>query len=135
NRAVPASYTAQFEASSSAAAKVLAAHSNGATVTPVAARAEVTRYIAEKKLSPTTAPALSSLVADMNTQVQAYGSLATVPAAAVSNVRNDMYLASEGLKRFGKEASIQLAKPESKVISDYRGALDKGTRFIPTWVK
>ncbi|WP_165185964.1 inorganic phosphate transporter [Caulobacter soli] len=137
NRAVPPAYTAQFETASTGAAGALAPHGAGSApgVSPAAARVSVTRYIAEKTLAPDTVPAVAVLITDINRQVQDYGSLAQIPAAAVSNVRNDMYLASEGLKRIAKEPSLHLAAPEKKALDTYRGALDKGTRFIPTWVK
>jgi PiT family inorganic phosphate transporter len=137
NRAVPPAYTAQFETASTAAAGALGPHgaAPGTIVSPAAARVSVTRYIAEKTLAADTVPAVAVLITDINRQVQDYGSLAKIPAAAVGNVRNDMYLASEGLKRIGKEPSLHLAAPEKKALDAYRGALDKGTRFIPTWVK
>jgi PiT family inorganic phosphate transporter len=137
NRAVPPAYTAQFETASAAAAGALAPHGAGPApgVSPAAARTLVTRYIAEKTLAPDTVPALAVLITDINRQVQDYGSLAKIPASAVGNVRNDMYLASEGLKRIAKEPSLHLAGPEKKALDAYRAALDKGTRFIPTWVK
>jgi PiT family inorganic phosphate transporter len=137
NRAVPPAYTAQFETASAAAAGALAPHGAGPIpgVSPAAARTLVTRYIAEKALAADTVPALAVLITDINRQVQDYGSLAKIPASAVGNVRNDMYLASEGLKRIAKEPSLHLAGPEKKALDAYRAALDKGTRFIPTWVK
>lgn len=137
NRAVPPAYTAQFETASAAAASALAPHGAGPApgMSPAAARTSVTRYIAEKTLAADTVPAVAVLITDINRQVQDYGSLAKIPASAVGNVRNDMYLASEGLKRIAKEPSLHLAGPEKKALDAYRAALDKGTRFIPTWVK
>ena len=132
NRAVPAQYVSQFEASSTAAATALASKGGAAPADP---RAAVTRYIADKTLSPDVAPAMAALVGDINRQVQEYGSLAKIPAAAVPNVRNEMYLASEGVKRLTKESSLHLAAPEKKALDGYRSSLDQGTRFIPTWVK
>jgi PiT family inorganic phosphate transporter len=134
NRAVPAAYTAEFNGRSAAAGQILALRS---TDTPPAAdfRAPVTRYIAEKTLAADTAPAVAALVAEINSQVQGYGSLAKVPAAQVRNVRNDMYLASEGVKRLSKEKALNLGATEVKALDAYRGSLDKGTRFIPNWVK
>jgi PiT family inorganic phosphate transporter len=137
NRAVPPAYTAQFETASAAAASARAPHGAGPApgLSPAVARTSVTRYIAEKTLAPDTVPAVAVLITDINRQVQDYGSLAKIPASAVGNVRNDMYLASEGLKRIAKEPSLHLAGPEKKALDAYRAALDKGTRFIPTWVK
>ncbi|MBN9319813.1 MAG: inorganic phosphate transporter [Caulobacterales bacterium] len=134
NRAVPAAYTAEFAARSTEAGRILALRSTDAPP-PVDFRAPVTRYIAEKTLAPDTAPAVAALVAEINAQVQGYGSLAKVPAAQVRNVRNDMYLASEGVKRLSKEESLALNPAEVKAFDAYRGSLDKGTRFIPNWVK
>lgn len=134
NRAVPAQYTAEFHTNSAAAAGAL---NQKAPIgeTPVQARAKVTTYIAEKQFKPDTLPALSVLIADVDRQVGSYGSLAQVPAAAVGNIRNDMYLASEAIKRLGKEKAAGLSEDQTKVLNTYKGSLDKGTRFIPTWVK
>ncbi len=64
-----------------------------------------------------------------------YGSLAKVPAAAVSNIRNDMYLASEAIKGLGKQKPTVLSETEQETLATYKESLDAGTRFIPTWVK
>ena len=132
NRAVPAQYTAEFQTRSIAAASALASQGGAVQGEP---RQAVTRYIAVKSLSADTAPAMATLVGDINRQVQEYGSLAKIPAASVGNVRNDMYLVSEGVKRLAKEPSLKFTAPQKKALDDYRGSLDKGTRFIPTWVK
>ncbi|WHO41040.1 inorganic phosphate transporter [Sphingobium sp. AP49] len=134
NRAVPARYTAEFHANSQAAIAALGARTSIA-MTPVQARAQVTHYIADKAYEPSTLPALSALIGDVDRQVGAYGSLAQVPAAAVGNIRNDMYLASEAIKRIGKEKALHLPEPGMKALNSYKASLDAGTRFIPTWVK
>lgn len=133
NRAVPQQYVSEFHATSIAAGQAL-----GQSSTPVAtadARKEVTRYIADKKLGDSTIPALSALTADIDRQVQGYGSLAKVPAAATENMRNDMYLASEAIKRLGKEKTKPVGETQLKALNDYKKELDEATRFIPTWVK
>jgi PiT family inorganic phosphate transporter len=132
NRAVPEQYTAQFHAQSIASTQVLGAPAN---VTPAAARGEVTRYISDKTLAPATLPALSVLVRDVDTQVASYGSLAKVPAAAVGNIRNDMYLASEAIKHLGDDKQAALPPATKATLNIYKASLDAGTRFIPTWVK
>jgi PiT family inorganic phosphate transporter len=133
NRAVPGPYVAQFHTSSTAAAAVLSRHGGAA---PVAnPQQSVERYIADKKRANDTLPALAALVSDVDQQIQSRGSLAAIPAAAVKNVRNDMYLASEAVKRISADKTVGLSSDESKVLKDYKTALDSGTRFIPTWVK
>jgi PiT family inorganic phosphate transporter len=133
NRAVPAQYTQEFHANSTAAAAALG--QSAVTGDPAQARREVTRYIADKTASAATVPALGILIRDVDHQVAEYGSLAKVPAAAVDNIRNDMYLASEAIKRVSKEKSANLSDEAKETLTAYKGSLDAGTRFIPTWVK
>jgi PiT family inorganic phosphate transporter len=134
NRAVPVEYSAQFHSNSVAAVSALG--QAGVSLQPAAqARAKVTTYISDKEYSPETVPALASLITDVDRQVAEYGSLAQVPAAAVGNIRNDMYLTAEAVKRLSKEKSAQLSEAQVKTLSTYKGSLDAGTRFIPTWVK
>lgn len=138
NRAVPERYTAEFHARSIAAETTLSAAvgtGTGADLDPMEARRQVTAYIAEKSFTPETLPALSALVQHVDSQVMAYGSLAKVPAAAVSNIRNDMYLASEAIKGLGKQKPRELSETAQETLATYKSSLDAGTRFIPTWVK
>lgn len=134
NRAVPAEYSAEFHANSVAAVSALG--QQGVTLVPAGeARAKVTTYISDKTYTPETVPALASLITDVDRQVAEYGSLAQVPAAAVGNIRNDMYLTSEAVKRLSKDKAAQVSEADAKTLSTYKASLDAGTRFIPTWVK
>ncbi len=133
NRAVPVPYVAQFHTHSAAAAGVLVKHSGGGVVANP--QASVERYIADKTMAADTLPALASLVTSIDAQVRQYGSLAAIPAASVKNVRNDMYLASEAMKRVSVDKTVGLSTAEGGTLKDYKADLDKGTRFIPTWVK
>ncbi|MDO7843689.1 inorganic phosphate transporter [Sphingomonas immobilis] len=137
NRAVPAQYEQQFAANTKAANAAIVAHAGIPDTVPDAARARITleRYIADKALTPNTLPAAAMLVTQIDQQVHGYGTLAKVPAAASENMRNDMYLASEAMKRIAKEKSLHLSEAEQKALDTYRGSLDAGTRFIPLWVK
>ena len=141
NRAVPASYEAQFHAASVSAEAVFVAHAapNGGTpaspMTVDAARAEITHYIAEHKFSPATLGALGALSNDIDQQVASYGSLSKVPAAITRNIRNDMYLSSSAMKRLAKDKAVTLSATEGKALDTYKKSLDQATQFIPTWVK
>ena len=64
-----------------------------------------------------------------------YGSLAKVPAEAVGNTRNDMYLASEALRFLMKDKEADLSSTDVATLNAYKGSLDNATKFIPTWVK
>ncbi|RZJ99094.1 MAG: inorganic phosphate transporter [Novosphingobium sp.] len=134
NRAVPAQYVSEFHVNSAAASAVLDPTAPAGADT-VAARATVTRYIAERQYAPETKPALAVLIRDIDGQVQGYGSLAKVPGAAVNNMRNDMYLASEAIKRLSKDKPAGIAEPQAAVLDSYKKDLDQATRFIPLWVK
>ena len=66
------------------------------------ARAEVTDYIRTKQLQPDTILALRELVEDLNHEVALYKEFKAVPAQEQTNVRNDMYVASEALRLMEK---------------------------------
>jgi inorganic phosphate transporter, PiT family len=135
NRALPEQYAVEFHTQSVAAVATLGHGPLMVTMTPAEARKDVTTYIADRHIAPDTVPALSVLITDIDKQVAGYGSLALVPAAAVGNVRNDMYLAAEAIKRLGKDKESPLSATSMKALSTYKTSLDAGTRFIPTWVK
>jgi len=134
NRAVPAQYVSEFHANALAAGGALKADL-APLIDPATARKTVTRYIAEKKYLPDTKPALAALITDIDAQVQGYGSLAKVPSAAVNNMRNDMYLAAEAIKRIGKDQGAAITAPQAKSLDTFKKDLDEATRFIPLWVK
>ncbi len=91
NRALPASQVAQFQQTSEAATKVIAAKGAGHSIIGDP-RPAVTQYVSQHHISEGTYPSLAVLVKDVGDQVQKYGSLSKVPADAVGNTRNDMYL-------------------------------------------
>ncbi|MGF7154914.1 PiT family inorganic phosphate transporter [Novosphingobium gossypii] len=135
NRAVPESYTQEFHIGADKAYAALTNGAAAAAIRPDDARRTVTSYIADKTYKPETAPALAALVQHIDRQVDEYGSLAKVPAAATENVRNDMYLASEGIKRLAKDEAANLDDTRVEAVNGFKKSLDAGTRFIPTWVK
>ena len=136
NRALPESTTPAFLQATAEARDVLAAHAGGATVaTPAEARTAVGEALKTKHVDdPAIYAALATLTGDIAQQVKSYGAIKAVPAQATSNVRNDMYLASDAVRLMG-------AKPEGfsdedvNKLKSLRSSLDSGTRYIPTWVK
>ena len=95
----------------------------------------MTQYVATRKISEGTYPSLAVLVKDIGDQVTKYGSLDKVPAEAVGNTRNDMYLASEAIRFLMKDKENDLSKEEVATLNAYKGSLDSATKFIPIWVK
>ncbi len=136
NRAMPDSHTAHFTQIAAEAGKVLTAHADNRPMPdPEAARAQVGEAIKAHNVSkPETYAALASLTAEISRQIETYRSLAAVPAEATTNVRNDMYLASDAVRIMGADPA-GFSTEEAGTLKALRGAFDEGTRFIPTWVK
>ena len=134
NRSLPASQIADFRAASLAAAEVIQKKAAGYNVLGDP-RPAVTVYVSQRKINEGTYPSLAVLVRDIGTQVDQYGSLAKVPADAVGNTRNDMYLASEALRFLMKDKENDLSKDEVATLNTYKKSLDSATKFIPLWVK
>jgi PiT family inorganic phosphate transporter len=137
NRAIPESTTPMFLQATQDAQGVFQAHAGGgsAPVNPAAARATVGDALKSKDAAkPEVYAALAELTGDIGRQVKEYGAIKTIPAAATTNVRNDMYLASEAVRVMG--ASPAGFSPDDMTkLKSLRSSLDSGTRFIPTWVK
>jgi PiT family inorganic phosphate transporter len=134
NRAMPASQMEQFQTNSKAASALIEAKAAGYSVLGNP-RPAVTRYVAQHKINEGTYPSLAVLVRDIASQVNQYGSIARMPAEAVGNTRNDMYLASEAIRFLMKDKESDLSKDEVAKLNAYKGSLDNATRFIPNWVK
>jgi PiT family inorganic phosphate transporter len=134
NRALPESQVVQFQKTSEAAAKVVAAKGAGHSIIGDP-RPAVTQYVAAHKIAEGTYPSLAVLVKDVGDQVQKYGSLNKVPAEVVGNTRNDMYLTSEAIRFLMKDKENDLNKEEVGILNAYKASLDSATKFIPTWVK
>ncbi len=134
NRALPESQVAQFQQTSAAASTVIAAKGAGHSIIGDP-RPAVTQYVAQHTINEGTYPSLSVLVKDVGDQVAKYGSFNKVPAEAVGNTRNDMYLTSEAIRFLMKDKQNDLNKEEVGILNAYKGSLDAATKFIPNWVK
>ena len=134
NRALPESQVTQFQKTSEAASKVVAAKGAGHAIIGDP-RPAVTQYVTSHHISEGTYPSLSVLVKDVGDQVVKYGSLNKVPAEVVGNTRNDMYLTSEAIRFLMKDKENDLNKDEVATLNAYKGGLDSATKFIPNWVK
>jgi PiT family inorganic phosphate transporter len=123
-------------ASSQQAKAVLDAHAAGAPVPAAGARAVVTDAVRTRTVQgPDTWASLSRLVDNIAGQIEKNGGeIASIPAAAVQNVRNDMYLVSEAF-RLALRPGGELTAQEASTLSAHRSQVDAATKFIPTWVK
>jgi PiT family inorganic phosphate transporter len=134
NRALPPSQMAEFRTNSVAAAGVIQQQAAGYNVLGDP-RPAVTLYVSQRKITEGTYPSLAVLVKEISAEVDQYGTLAKVPAEAVGNTRNDMYLASEAIRFLMKDKENGLAKDDVAALNNYKKSLDSATKFIPTWVK
>jgi PiT family inorganic phosphate transporter len=134
NRALPDTAVVEFQQTAQAAANVIESKAAGYNVLGDP-RPAVTAYVAQRQINEGTYPSLAVLLRDISKQVSDYGSLAKVPATAVGNTRNDMYLTSEAIRFLIKDKENDLSPREITVLNDYKKSLDSATKFIPTWVK
>jgi PiT family inorganic phosphate transporter len=135
NHAVTASDMQDFIAASEQAGHILDRHVDKNGILGPDARAEVTDYIRTQQLQPDTILALRELVEDLNHEVALYKVFKSVPAQDQTNVRNDMYVASEALRLMAKNHNPAFTAQESAVLANYKSKVDKATKFIPNWVK
>jgi PiT family inorganic phosphate transporter len=134
NRALPANQMERFVATSRAASEVIEGKAAGHNILGDP-RPAVTAYVAHHSINEGTYPSLAALVREIGNQVNQYGSIARMPAEAVGNTRNDMYLASEAIRFLMKDKENDLSKEQVAKLNDYKSSLDAATRFIPNWVK
>jgi PiT family inorganic phosphate transporter len=136
NRTMADSDTPAFVQTTVAAQGVFQAHANGqAPATVEASRKLVGDALRDKTLNrPVVFGALDQLSGEIADSAKKYGSISHVPAAVTSNLRNDMYLASEAVRLAPKEGA-KFTDPETKSLKNYSDGLQKGTRYIPLWVK
>jgi len=134
NRAMPVSQMEEFQTTSAAAATIVQQKAAGYNVIGNP-RPAVSLYVSRHKIDEGTYPSLAVLIQDISKQVAEYGSLAQIPAAAVGNTRNDMYLVSEAIRFLMKDKENDLSKDEVAKLSAYKRSLDNATKFIPLWVK
>ncbi|MEI7609073.1 MAG: inorganic phosphate transporter, partial [Rhodospirillaceae bacterium] len=135
NRALPDSQVAVFQQTSTAAAAVVEKKAWGLSIPGGVPREAVQVYVSHRKITGATFPALAGLIREISREVGEYGSLAKVPAEAVGNTRNDMYLASEALRFLLKDKANDLSETEVAALNTYKKSLDAATKFIPLWVK
>ena len=134
NRALPESSLVQFSLNSAAAAKVVQQKAAGYDVLGNP-RPAVTEYVAHHQLNEGTYPSLAVMMKEIDKDVKGYGSLAKIPAAAVGNTRNDMYLADEALRLLMKDKAADLSAADIATLTAYKQSLDGATKYIPIWVK
>ncbi|TWD43040.1 inorganic phosphate transporter [Pseudomonas sp. SJZ131] len=133
NRAMPADQALQFAAVAEVTQQALVKHAP--LPAPADPRAILSDYVRSKEATPPLIPALAALTASIGAEVKGYGSLSNVPAQAVGNVRNDMYLTSETIRLMDKNKVGNFDADTRDKLQLFKQQIDNSTRFIPLWVK
>ncbi|MGJ7512092.1 inorganic phosphate transporter [Variovorax sp. GT1P44] len=137
NRSMPADQTVQFVAVAEVAQNALVRSMPApvAAPQPAQARETVSSFVRTREFNDGVVPAIAALAGSIGAQVRQHGSLAGVPAEAVANVRNDMYLASEAIRLLDKGNAARLDDDAKAKVNAFRKEIDDATKFIPLWVK
>ncbi len=133
NRTMPADQSLQFAAVAEVTQQALV--KIAPQPAPEDPRPTLSTYVRTKDITPELIPALAALTGHIGEQVKGYGSLAKVPAEAMGNVRNDMYLTSETIRLMDKGKVGNFDADTEGKLQLFKQQIDNATRFIPLWVK
>lgn len=133
NRAMPVDHVTQFAAMADVTQLALARTAPG--IAPANPRGVLEDYVRTRVLTLEVLPALAAVSGSIGEQVKTHGTLAKVPSAVVSNVRNDMYLASEAIRFLDKDGKPNLDADAREKLKAFKQQIDEATKFIPLWVK
>jgi PiT family inorganic phosphate transporter len=133
NRAMPVDHMTQFVAVSRVTQESL--QKNAMVASPADPRAALSEYVRTKAYKPEIIAALADVTGEIGEQVKQYGSLAHMPLEAVSNVRIDMYLASESIRFLEKNETVKFDADAKANLKAFKKDIDDATKFIPLWVK
>ena len=134
NRSMPADQATQFAAVAQATTQSLAKYvpADAAQTDP---RPVLSRYVRTHEIAPDVVPALQSITSSIGNDVKDYERLTHTINDQVSNVRNDMYLASEAIRFLSKEPTANFDDDTKANLAAFKKGIDNATKFIPVWVK
>jgi inorganic phosphate transporter, PiT family len=133
NRTMHEQDVSKFVAISAQAQTALSRYSLGAP--PPDPHAAAMELVRARSVTARDVAALAALAGSISAQVDRYHSMDKVPAGSMVNIRNDMYLVSEGLRFMGKAKALNVSSADKQALDAYKKQLDHSTRFIPIWVK
>ncbi len=133
NRTMHEADVNRFVAVSAQAQTVLSRY--GAGEAPADPHAAAMNLVRARAVTAPGVSALNALAQSISARVNEYHSMDKVPAGSMVNIRNDMYLVSEGLRYMSKDKTLNVSAADQAVLGAYKKQLDHSTKFIPTWVK
>jgi len=139
NRTMPDSSTPAFIQSATSAQGVFRDKAGGARIDPQRAHATLQQALQKHEPDkPEVYAALDTVSQEIVVDLRNFGSIRKVPAAQTKNLRNEMYLVYDTLRLLTKDktaAAATFPNGGDKALTAYQHLLEKGTRYIPTWVK
>jgi PiT family inorganic phosphate transporter len=96
---------------------------------------DLERFVSSGTITPQVMPAMKSEIDSITKDISTYKTLALIPSALTTNVRNKMYLTSESLRTIQKKHSLTMNADDTDVVANYKKQIDNATKFIPNWVK
>ena len=133
NRSMPVDEMTKFAAVAQVAQQSLV--KSGTVAAPADARKTVSDFVRTKQFVPEVVPALAATVGRIGAQIKDSGTMAAVPSGSVTNVRNDMYLASEAIRLLDKSDAAHFDADTKANLKAFKDETDAATKFIPLWVK
>ncbi|RTT54801.1 inorganic phosphate transporter [Pseudomonas aeruginosa] len=133
NRTMPADQAVQFAAVAEVTQQALV--KSAPQPAPADPRQVLSDYVRSKQASPELIPALAALTGSIGQEVKGYGAFSRVPAKAMGNVRNDMYLTSEAIRLMDKDGVGRFDADTRSKLQAFKQKIDDATKFIPLWVK
>jgi PiT family inorganic phosphate transporter len=134
NRAMPKDQMIPFIAMATTTQHSLEKYATAPT--PADPRATLSDYVRTRTWNDSLVPALAAVTGTIAEQVKIYGTFSQLPAATVTNVRNEMYLASEAVRFMTKDPHAKAFDAETTGnLNAFKKQIDLATKFIPLWVK
>ena len=134
NNSMPQNQVVQFQAMAAVTQQSLQSAAPGAAA-PADPRQVLSDFLRTKEFNDQVVPALAAVTGDIGAQIKQRVSFKQVPATAVANVRNDMYLTSEAIRLVQKSGKVKFSDDATKNLDAFRKDIDSATKYIPLWVK
>lgn len=134
NHAIPSKDVAQFAALAQVTAQELRQTAPNAPMV-IDSRTVLSDYVRSNQLNPQVVPALANTIDSIALQARTEPDFQRWDAKVVGNIRNDMYLAAETVKKLEKQNPEFAHGRLKEDLQGFRRNVDEATKFIPTWVK
>ncbi|MCY1395170.1 Low-affinity inorganic phosphate transporter 1 [compost metagenome] len=133
NRTMPEGQAMQFAAVAQVTQQAL--QRGNPQPAPADPRATLSDYVRTRQATTQLVPALATLAGHIGSEVKGYGSLSRVPAEAMANVSNDMYLAAEAIRLMERDKVGDFDSDTRAQLQTFKQQINDATHFIPLWVK